>query len=112
MNKSGYAIECKEFGSREIKKGEPKNSITVKTMLEVTFRILECKDCGYKEREDIKSFFIKTLFYKKEKHLTRVLLLMPIHNTYPIIMHMHYIFNNYFYGKKFISHNKAASLIS
>ncbi|HHQ8913457.1 TPA: hypothetical protein ACSVZR_003719 [Bacillus cereus] len=54
MNKSGYAIECTECGSREIKKGEPKNSITVKTMSEVTFRILECKDCGYKEREDIK----------------------------------------------------------
>lgn len=54
MNKSGYAIECTECGSREIKKGEPKNSINIKTMSEVTFRILECKDCGYKEQEDIK----------------------------------------------------------
>jgi DNA-directed RNA polymerase subunit RPC12/RpoP len=53
MNKSGYAIECTECGSREIKKSEPKNSITVKTMSEVTFRILECKNCGYKERENI-----------------------------------------------------------
>ena len=53
MNKSGYAIECTECGSREIKKGEPKNSINIKTMSEVTFRILECKNCGYKERENI-----------------------------------------------------------
>jgi predicted nucleic-acid-binding Zn-ribbon protein len=53
MNKSGYAIECIECGSREIKKSEPKNSINVKTMSEVTFRILECKNCRYKERENI-----------------------------------------------------------
>ncbi|MEM5645588.1 hypothetical protein AAHH72_12275 [Bacillus cereus] len=53
MRKSWYVIECRECGSREIKKGEPKNSINVKTMSEETFRILECKDCGYKEREDI-----------------------------------------------------------
>ncbi|MCC2483700.1 hypothetical protein LKM01_17900 [Bacillus pacificus] len=54
MNKLGYAIECRECGSREIKKGEPKNSINVESMSEVTFRILECEGCGYKEREDIK----------------------------------------------------------
>lgn len=54
MNKSGYAIKCAECGTCEIKKGEPKNSINVKTMSEVTFRILECKGCGYKKCEHIK----------------------------------------------------------
>lgn len=40
MNKSGYAIEYTECRLCEIKKGEPKNSINVKTSTNVKIKSL------------------------------------------------------------------------
>ena len=68
MNKSGYASECTECGSREIKKGEPKNSINVKTMSEVTFRIFECKIVDTKNVKTLTDFKIKSLVKVNKKH--------------------------------------------
>ena len=65
MNKSGYASECTECGSREIKKGEPKNSINVKTMSEVTFRILNAKIVDTKNVKTLTDFKIKSLVKSK-----------------------------------------------
>ena len=57
-----------QSASREIKKGEPKNSINVKTMSEVTFRILNAKIVDTKNVKTLTDFKIKSLVKVKKEH--------------------------------------------